>query len=71
MGLRVGILETPLAGAMLALPPEGLGAGVRTHPGQRMAGINYEVQARNAIRKAVVIQAKVAEAMDVTENTLT
>jgi len=71
IGLRVGILETPLAGAMLALPPEVLGAGVRTHPGQRMAGINYEVQARNAIRKAVVIQAKVAEAMDVTENTLT
>jgi len=71
VGLRAAVLDTPLAGAMLALPPEALGAGVRTSLQQKTSGIAYEVSARNAIRKAVLIQVNIVEAMDVTENTLT
>ena len=70
-GIRADVLNTSFAGAMLALPVEALGSGVRTSAAQREAGIAYEAAARSAIRSAILTQANIAEAMDVTESTLT
>lgn len=69
-GLQAAILRTGFGPRMLALQPEDLGSGTRVTREQKAAGIQFAVEARTAIRKAIEAQAKVLHAMDETETSL-